>query len=259
MTNAEILSRPRFEILPTRGAEELADYLPVDAKVAVTCSPTKGIERTLLFSERLLERGFRVVPRIAARLIAGREHLEEIVQWVDEHGLREIYVIGGDSSEPVGPYASAFQLLAAMSQQEHGVEEVGIGGYPEGHPLIDDQELDRALMDRQPFASYIVTQLCCDVDTILGWISGIRHRGIRRPVYVGLPGAVDRKKLLPVSLKPGDYSPDRLVERLAPYAGDEHYDIVGLHLYTFNQVEGTEQWRQRMLGSKKSSGTGVLR
>ena len=56
-------------------------------------------------------------------------------------------------------------------------------------------------------------------------------------------------------LKPGGYSPDRL----APYAGDEHYDIVGLHLYTFNQVEGTEQWRQRMLGSKKSSGTGVLR
>jgi methylenetetrahydrofolate reductase (NADPH) len=281
MTNAEILSRPRFEILPTRGTEELADYLPVDAKVAVTCSPTKGIERTLLFSERLLERGFRVVPHIAARLIAGREHLEEIVRWVDEHGLREIYVIGGDSSEPVGPYASAFQLLAAMSQQEHGVEEVGIGGYPEGHPLIDDQELDRALMDKQPFASYIVTQLCFDVDTILGWISGIRHRGIRLPVYVGLPGAVDRKKLLPVSLKvgvgdsirflkkqtglvgrllkPGDYSPDRLVERLAPYAGDEHYDIVGLHLYTFNQVEGTEQWRQRMLGSKKASGTGVLR
>jgi len=48
-------------------------------------------------------------------------------------------------------------------------------------------------------------------------------------------------------------------ERLAPYAGDEHYDIAGLHLYTFNQVEETEQWRQRMLGTKKVSGTGVLR
>jgi methylenetetrahydrofolate reductase (NADPH) len=221
------------------------------------------------------------VPHIAARLVAGGEHLEEIVWWLEEHGLREIHVIGGDSSEPVGPYASAFQLLAAMSRLEHGIEEVGIGGYPEGHPLIDDQELDRALMDKQPFASYIVTQLCFDADTILGWISGIRHRGIRLPVYVGLPGVVDRKKLLQVSLKvgvgdsvrflrkktglvgmllkPGGYSPDELVERLAPYAGDEHYDIAGLHLYTFNQVEGTEQWRQRMLGTKKVSGTGALR
>jgi methylenetetrahydrofolate reductase (NADPH) len=280
MTNSEILSRLRFEILPTKGTEEQAEHLPRNAKVAVTCSPAKGIESTLQFSERLLHRGFRVVPHIAARLVVGREHLEEILRWLDDHGLREIHVIGGDSREPVGPYASAFQLLAAMSRLEHGIEEVGIGGYPEGHPLIDDEELDCALMDKQPFASYVVTQLCFNADAILNWISDIRHRGIRLPVYVGLPGAVDRKKLLRVSLKvgvgdsvrflkkqtglvgmllkPGGYSPDELVERLAPYAGDEHYDIVGLHLYTFNQVEGTEQWRQRMLGLKKASGTGAL-
>ena len=138
-----------------------------------------------------------------------------------------------------------------LSQLEHGIEEVGIGGYPEGHPLISDQELDRALMDRQPFACYIVTQLCFDA----GWISGIRHRGLRLPVYVGLPGVVDRKKLL----QPGGYRPDELVERLSPSAGDEHYDIVGLRLYTFNQVEGTEQWRQRILGPQKASNTGAPR
>ena len=54
-------------------------------------------------------------------------------------------------------------------------------------------------------------------------------------------------------------SPDELVESLAPYAGDKYYDIAGLHLYTFNQVEGTEQWRQGMLGPKKASGAGALR
>jgi methylenetetrahydrofolate reductase (NADPH) len=281
MTDSEILSRPRFEILPTKGAEDQADHLPRDAKMAVTCSPTKGIESTLLFSERLLRRGFRVVPHIAARLVADRAHLEEILRWFDEHGLRELHVIGGDAKEPVGPYASAFQLLDAMSQLEHSVEEIGIGGYPEGHPLIDDEELDRALMDKQPFASYVVTQLCFDADVILGWISDIRHRGIRLPVYVGLPGVVDRKKLLQVSLnvgvgdsarflkkqtglvgmllKQGGYGPDELVERLAPYAGDKHYDIAGLHLYTFNQVEGTERWRQGMLGPKKASCAGALR
>ena len=281
MTDSEILLRPRFEILPTKGDEEQVDHLPRDAKVAVTCSPTKGIESTLLFSEWLLHRHFRVVPHIAARLVGDRAHLEEILRWFDEHGLQEIHVIGGDTTEPVGPYASAFQLLDAMSRLEHQIEEVGIGGYPEGHPLIDDEELDRALMDKQPFASYVVTQLCFDADTILGWISDIRHRGIRLPVYVGLPGLVDRKKLLQVSLKvgvgdsarflkkqaglvgmllkPGGYRPDELVERLAPYAGDEHYDIAGLHLYTFNQVEGTEQWRQGMLGPEKASGAGAPR
>jgi methylenetetrahydrofolate reductase (NADH) len=281
MTDYEILSRPKFEILPTEGAEERARYLPSDAKVAVTCSPGKGIENTLHFSERLLQRGFRVVPHVAARLVADGAHLEKILRWFDEHGVREIYVIGGDAKEPVGPYASALQMLRAMAQLEHGVEEVGIGGYPEGHPLIDDEELDRALVDKQPFATYVVTQLCFDADTILTWISGIRHKGIRLPVYVGLPGEVDRTKLLRVSLKvgggdsvrflrkqtglvgmllkPGGCSPDELIERLAPYAGDEHYDIAGLHLYTFNQVESTARWRQRMLGPQKASGPGAAR
>ena len=278
MTACGILLRPRFEILPAEGAEERTGDLPEDAKVAVTCSPGKGIEYTLHFSERLLRSGFRVVPHIAARLVANRAHLEEILRWFDEHGLREIYVIGGDSREPVGPYASAYELLGAMSQLEHGIEEVGVGGYPEGHPHIDDEELDRTLLDKQPFATYLVTQLCFDADTILGWISGIRYQGIRLPVYVGVPGAVDRKKLLRVSLKvgvgdsvrflrkqtglvgmllkPGGYSPDELVERLAPHAGDEHYDIAGLHLYTFNQVRSTEQWRQRMLAPQRASGAG---
>jgi hypothetical protein len=38
-----------------------------------------------------------------------------------------------------------------------------------------------------------------------------------------------------------------------------HYAVAGLHLYTFNQVKSTEQWRQRMLGPKNLSGKGVLR
>ena len=96
MTDSGILSRPRFEILPTSGAEEQAKHLPIDAKVAVTCSPTKGIESTLQISERLMRRGFRVVPHIAARLVADRAHLEEILRWFEERGLREIHVIGGD-------------------------------------------------------------------------------------------------------------------------------------------------------------------
>src|SRR5215211_8562447 len=85
MTDYEILSRPRFEIFATEGAEERTVHLPKDAKVAVTCSPGKGIENTLHFSERLLRRGFRVVPHIAARLVSGEAHLEEILRWFDEH------------------------------------------------------------------------------------------------------------------------------------------------------------------------------
>jgi hypothetical protein len=49
-----------------------------------------------------------------------------------------------------------------------------------------------------------------------------------------------------------------LPTRGAEQQADHHYDIKGLHLYTFDQVESTDQWRQRMLGPKKASGTGAL-
>jgi methylenetetrahydrofolate reductase (NADPH) len=77
---------------------------------------------------------------------------------------------------------------------------------------------------------------------------------------VGDPVRLLKKQtgLIGMLSKPGGYSPDRLVERLAPYASDEHYDILGLHLYTFDRMEGTEWRRQRMLSPKKATGTGAL-
>jgi methylenetetrahydrofolate reductase (NADPH) len=267
----EALARPRFELIPMEGARERAAHLPKGAKVAITCSPTRGIESTLLLGEELSERGFQIVPHISARLVAGRAHLEEIVRRLDDLGVGEVFVIGGDARKPAGPFSGALELLSAMTDLGHDFEHIGIGGYPEGHPAIDDNTLLRALLDKQPFATYIVSQMCFDPGAILDWAADMRRRGIELPVYVGLPGVVERKRLLRVSLKigvgdsarfltkytnvltrllkPGGYNPDGLVKELAPYVGDRDYNIVGFHIYTFNQVESTEKWRQQTLDS----------
>jgi methylenetetrahydrofolate reductase (NADPH) len=252
--------------------------LPEGAKVAVTCSPTRGIESNLLLGEKLLERGFRIVPHIAARLVADRAHLDEIVRRLDDLGVREIFVIGGDTRKPVGPFSSAVELLSAMADAGHDFEHVGIGGYPEGHPNIDDKTLRQTLLDKRPFATYVVSQMCFDPDAILNWVADIRRRGIGLPVYIGLPGVVERKKLLQISLKigvgdsarfltkytqvltkflkPGGYSPDELVKNLAPFVEDQDYNLAGFHIYTFNQVESTEEWRRQVLDSERA-GTAV--
>jgi methylenetetrahydrofolate reductase (NADPH) len=274
----EALVQPRFELIPIEGAEKRAAHLPKGAKVAISCSPTRGIESTLLLGERLLDRGLRVVPHIAARLVADRAHLEAIVRRLDGLGVSEVFVIGGDAKEPAGQFSSAFELLSAMADLGHHFEHVGIGGYPEGHPLIDNDTLRQALRDKQPLATYIVSQMCFDPGAILDWVAGIRQPGIWLPVYVGIPGVVERKKLLQVSLKigvgdsarfltkytgvltrflkPGGYIPDDLVKRLVPYVGDRDYNIVGFHIYTFNQVESTERWRQQFLGEPADSAVG---
>jgi methylenetetrahydrofolate reductase (NADPH) len=269
----EVLARPRYEVIPTRGTDEWVSDLLEGGKVTITCSPAQGIEGTLRLAERLAERGFRVVPHLSARLVTGEGHLEEIVERLGNLEAKEIFVIGGDAKKPVGPFSSAFELLCAMADLGHGFEEIGVGGYPEGHPLIDDDTLRRALLDKQRFATYIVSQMCFDSRAILDWVADVRRLGVSLPILVGVPGIVNRKRLLQVSrkigvgesarflrkhaglvgslladlLRSGGYSPEGLVRELAPYVGERDHGIEGFHFYIFNQVESTEQWRRRML------------
>jgi hypothetical protein len=52
-----------------------------------------------------------------------------------------------------------------------------------------------------------------------------------------------------------EFLPARETEERA----DHYYEMVGLHLYIFNRVESTEQWRQRMLGPQEASSMGAPR
>lgn len=266
------LERPRFEVVPIRGALEAAVHLPEGSEVAVSCSPTLGIENTLSLAEELSERGFRVVPHLAARLVASPRHLTGLLRRMEDSGLREAFVVGGDSKEPRGTFASGLELLEAVSRLGHGLERIGVPAYPEGHPLLAEEELREALLEKQRFASYMVTQICFDPHTILRWLERVRRQGISLPVYVGVPGAVERGRLLRVSFKIGigdsvrhlrkqrgmagrlmaraGYTPDDLVEGLSPHVGTAGYGIRGFHVNTFNQVETTEHWRRQMLASQ---------
>ncbi len=272
------LSQPRFELVPMEGAVGRTADLPEGAKIAISCSPRRGIEGTLSLGEELLARGFEIVPHLAARLVADSAHLEGILRRLESLNVGEVFVIGGDAREPAGRFSSALELLCAMEDVGHRFERVGVGGYPEGHPAIDAEILFQALLEKRPCATHVVSQMCFDPEAILGWVRDIRRRGIELPVYVGIPGVVEWRKLLRISLKigvgdstrflakhsnlvarfitPGGYSPEELVTGLAPYFGDRDYDIAGFHIYTFNQVESTEEWRRRMLNLERV-GSGV--
>lgn len=264
-----LLTRARFEVIPLGGLDREIMHLPAGTTVAVTCSPHRGVDHTLDVAARLSREGFPAVPHVAARLVWSRGHLEEILGLIEDAGLREAFVIGGDVLRPLGPYASAGELLEAMAEVGHGLEDVGVGAYPEGHPLIDDETLFSALLDKQRFATYLVTQMCFRPATVFDWIADVRRRGIHLPVYVGLPGAVRRRRLLEVSLRigvgdsvryltrhgslvaqlvrRGGYRPDAFVAHAAPFVHDPEHELRGFHIYTFNQIESTEAWRRQAM------------
>jgi methylenetetrahydrofolate reductase (NADPH) len=269
----ELLTNARFELMPFESFDEEVTYLPDDATIAITTSPQLGIDRTVQRAEEAAERGYEVVPHIAARYVEDRDHLADIARRLSEAGVTDIFVPGGDREEPAGEFESAYDLLVALDDIEYGFEEVGITGYPEGHAFLDEQTLADSMTQKAPYATYIVTQLCYDPDAVVDWIEVVRDRGIDLPVEVGIPGVMKYQRLLKISQKVGvgdsvkflkkttgivgfvrqligsrgTYEPDDLVDGLAPYATDEHYGIRGLHIYTFNETADTETWRRGRL------------
>ena len=270
-----LLTGARFELMPFESFDDEIQHLPEGATIAITTSPQLGIEATVDRTEAAAEMGYDVVPHIAARYIEDRSQLEEIAERLEAAGITDIFVPGGDREEPAGEFESALDLLEALEETPYSFEEVGITGYPEGHDFIDDETLAESMEKKAPYATYIVTQLCYDPETVLQWIEEIRGRGVELPVEIGIPGVMNYQRLMSISQKVGvgdsirflrkttgvlgfvkqlvgsrgTYKPDELIDGLAPYVDDPEYGIRGVHIYTFNQTPDTESWRHARLDS----------
>jgi methylenetetrahydrofolate reductase (NADPH) len=274
--SGRLLEAPRYEVIPVKAIEDKVAVLPRGAIVTVTASPRHGMDRTVDVSSRLAGRGYRVVPHLAARMIADRGQLERILAHLDAAGIHEAFVVGGDASPPAGIYADAGDLLEDIAALAHPLARIGVGAYPEGHPLISADGLLEALRRKQRYADYMVTQICFEADALERWIRAMRAAGIGLPVVVGLPGVVDRRRLAEISLRTGvgaslrylarhgrqvatlarsrRYDPTWLAREIAVRAEAPDLGISGAHLFTFNEVEATASW----VGRASLAGTPAL-
>jgi methylenetetrahydrofolate reductase (NADPH) len=264
------LEHARYEVLPLDGiVDDVVASVPRSVKVTVTASPAKGLEPTLEVAEQLAARGYAVVPHLSARLVRDKQHLQQVLRRLHAAEIREVFVIGGDAREPAGEFAGAAELLSAIDGLGgERFADVGIAGYPESHHVISDAITIEAMFQKEPMATYIVSQICFDPEVIAAWVRNVRDRGTLLPIWIGVPGAVDNRRLMRTSLRIGlgesarflrahggwvrrllmrrFYSPDRLLTRLAPLFSDPAARIAGIHVYTFNELERTERWRRRL-------------
>lgn len=277
------LQRPRYEVLPLAGtAEAVEQHVPKEIPVTVTASPKRGLEPTLALTETLAGLGFCVVPHLAARLFVDERQVAETLHRLDAAGIQDAFVVGGDSERPAGDFPDALALLTTIqrlrtdSGLDHRLHRIGVTGYPEGHPLVAARELTEALCAKQHLASYVVSQMCFDANVVSAWVSQVRRSGVRLPVYVGVAGKLDRRKLMQVSariglggsarflrkhrhgwarlLLPGAYSPNRLIRGLVPDLAEPSRGVVGLHVYTLGAVAATERWRRQTLDQLTGDG-----
>lgn len=274
---ARALRDVSYEVLPFLGTEDaVLEHVPCDVRLTVTATESKGLARTVELAARLAGHGYSVAPHLAARQIRDDTHLDDLVTELREAGVDSVFVVGGDAPNPTGRFTEAAAVLEALHNAGHTFRHVGIGGYPEGHPRIDDAALGRALAAKAPYATHLITQLCFDAATTSTWAKAVAHSGIQLPIRVGLPGVVSRQKLIRISaglglgqsarflLKqqnmlwrfflPGGYRPDRLLDRLVRDLDQPANPIEGFHLFTFNELEKTESWRRGLLARAELRG-----
>jgi methylenetetrahydrofolate reductase (NADPH) len=139
---AALIRAANIELIPLRGTQENLNVVPAGTKITITCSPKFGLGRTLEYAELAVRAGYEVVPHLAARQVAGKAELRDVVRRIDDLGITDLYVIGGDADEPAGGYRAAAEI--------HGA-------------LLD------ALWRKQAYATYMVSQLCFDAKALIRW------------------------------------------------------------------------------------------
>lgn len=265
-----LLHSVRYEVLPGKATEEkVLAHVPRDVVVTVTASPVKGLEPTLALTTRLAGHGYRVVPHVPARLLRDDAHLKEVAGRLREAGVDDVFVPAGDADPPAGDFHGALPVLRRLGELGSPFARVGVTGYPESHPIIDDDITVQAMWDKREHATYIVSNLCFDPRVLGEWLVRIRRRQVELPVHVGVAGPVQRAKLLAMATKigvgestrfltrhpswflrfaaPGGYAPERLLTRARDALTAPSSGVAGLHLFTFNQIAETERWRRALL------------
>lgn len=272
-----LIAGARYELIPLKNVEAQLEFVPAGSSVSVTCSPTKGQQATLDLTMKVRDRGYEAVPHISARLTESRERVRELAAWCRDAGVREMFLVAGDAPEPAGPYEGAVDFLRDFLAEDHGLAKIGVTAYPDGHALIDRAVVHKALHAKQALLAdagvegFASTQMCFDVDLFKTWLTAERADGLRLPIHLGVPGVIDRTKLLTMGMRlgvgasmryvkknggvlgrlfsPGGYDPTKLISPLSKVAAD--LGIEGLHLFTFNNVDATANWQRTQLAKLK--------
>jgi methylenetetrahydrofolate reductase (NADPH) len=187
-------------------AEDLAALtagFPPGTPVYVTAIPARPPTDEIDIATRLAAAGFEPVPHIAGRSFSRGADLDRhLGQLTQEAAVRRVMVVGGDATNPAGAFHAASEVIESGLLHKHDIAEIGIAGYPDGHPRLTATDLDRALAAKLEVATstglavHIVTQFAFSTEAILAWIVRLRDLGIDHPIRIGLPGPAPLAALL---------------------------------------------------------------
>ena len=220
--------------------------LPNIKDIYITLLPGNTYKEVASKAKELVKIGKNPVPHFPARSIKNKNELVEYVTMCKDFGVKQVLVIGG-SAQPIGDFHCSLQLF------ETGLFEgfkIGIAGHPEGSPDISDSDLEKAMIDKKPYADYIVTQWLMETSPIIDFVSKQTL-----PVHVGIAGPAKITSLLKFASIVGaknslsflKSNASKAIDLFKPRKPDDLIEKIkdtspNFHIYTFGGLNETNKW-----------------
>ena len=132
--------------------------------IYITYLPNETQKNIFNTAKKIKDEGFNPIPHLPARTIKNFNELENYIGNLSEiAGVDKILIIGGTGSQK-GNISSSIEILKTGLIDKFNYAQIGLAGHPDGNPDINEQDLDKAIIDKNNFAKktdaklYLVTQ-----------------------------------------------------------------------------------------------------
>jgi methylenetetrahydrofolate reductase (NADPH) len=274
---SELLRSGSLEISPRElhRAAEVAALRPSGSCIYIPSLPGLPLARTLEAIAAIRGAGLDPVPHVSARRILHREEFRDFLKRASqEHGVHRVVLLGGDEPRPKGPFRDSLEVLEAGLLEECGIREIGIAGYPEGHPRIPLAGLVKTMARKLELARersigvYVLTQFSFAPPRVVEYCALLARQHPGLPVYVGIAGPSDAAALARYAQRCGvsaslralrtlgsgiaqlvaNTDPRDQVAAVARYnRSREPSNVVGVHLYSFGGAVRTAAWMRELI------------
>jgi len=254
-------------------AAEVAALLPADTCIYIPSLPGLPLARTLEAVAAIRAAGLDPVPHVSARrILNGEEFRAFLKEAVAKHGVHRVLLLGGDEPKAKGPFADSLEILESGLLADSGIREIGVAGYPEGHPrisnLAESFERKRKLTSEQGLGMYVVTQFSFSPNRVVEFCARLARSAPDVSIYAGVAGPTDPVALARYAQRCGvsvslralrtlgsgiarlvtNADPREHLTALARYSLQrEPSNVVGVHLYSFGGALKTASWMRELI------------
>jgi methylenetetrahydrofolate reductase (NADPH) len=272
---AELLVGGSLELSPRElhRAADVAALLPANTCLYIPSLPGLPLARTLEAVAAIRVAGLDPVPHVSARRILNAEEFRVFLkEAVARHGVHRVLLLGGDEPRAKGPFNDSLEVLESGLLADSGIREIGVAGYPEGHPrisnLTESFERKRTLAREQGLGLYVVTQFSFAPNRVVEYCAALARSAPEVSIYAGIAGPTDAAALARYAQRCGvsvslralrtlgsgiarlvtNSDPREQLIALARYSLQrEPSNLVGVHIYTFGGAVKTAAWMRELI------------